>query len=112
MGLSLPDEGGGNSVGEEGIRAAMGSPRIQGQASGPTLMESQQTVGKVLTKMGFGVDGGGGGGHSGGTLAGHATQMEGDERCQLSRCVCSTVENTEPQLWESWPDLIIPSSLK
>lgn len=54
----------------------------------------------------------GGGGQTGGTVAGGTSQMERDERCQLSRCVCSTVENTEPQVWGSKLDLIIPSALK
>lgn len=50
-------------------------------------------------------------GQTGGTLAGGTSQMEGDECCQLSRCVCSMVENTEPQVWSFWPDLIIPSEV-
>lgn len=85
----------------------------------PALLAEQQTVGHVLTEIWGGGGGGcavkGGerkGGREGGTLAGGTPQMERDECCQLSRCVCSVVENTEPQVWGSWPDLIIPSALK
>lgn len=34
----------------------MGDPRLQVQSNGPALMASQQTVGHVLTEMGFGVE--------------------------------------------------------
>lgn len=62
----------------------------------------------MLTEMGLvwrcrGVEG-----QTGGTLAGGGSQLERDVCCQLSHCVCTTVENTEPHVWGSWPDLVIP----
>lgn len=96
--VSGPDLACTRRVGYEGIwikgtpRLTMGNPNMNGQATVPALMMSQKTLDHVSTEMGFGWRRTRTW-RAGGTLADSTSQMERNECCQLSRCVCSMVEN-------------------